>query len=747
MVYKRAKESIMNDVLNNPGAPVESSTSILKELNESEFEIFTVLKTAHANQISVTQLGAQLRSIMVSVNAEEGLPYQTPNDLTLDVLKEATLDLNLLMQHLIKAEFIDGACTLIFAANLIEKPVNTQWLAEVLPTLDDVSLMIPLIRSTTGDVSSVLFQLLEADVLSSERDSLILYFLARKYKITPPAQLITLLRHSTRRSYSAIAQLQIGLAAKLLDHKDLNQVAAQQISLADLYSPVETGLLALFESPVIELLPNQTTSTLVKGQTHIRKTSKVHRNDPCPCGSGKKFKKCCINKDVVDDEWETNPSKTMTRQQFEHLRPHEMAALDLAELSTEYLRIAIDKFTTFKRWDDASSTIDLLAERMNDSQFVTADDYRIDLLMTAIQAGNIEVAKKQKALIQESLDSTVNIKFEIAEPTADSLSELNNLALESLQTQNHLLMIELAPTLLKFFPAFGVFVARGILHENHPFDNETLVESIEEARDILQLPPNDYAQDLLDMLLERNVYAEVSPKIETQSSVSSKKYESELLDFQKKYKSAQHQIASLEQNLQTQEQALKAMLVSDVQESTSPDAQVSEADKDRELQLKRKIQELKSLIKAGNSERSQLRSQLSNMQNSTSEKNQEEPEIESDNLASLEFDISQEQLEAIHNKQQKMTMIPVFVEKARKNMQEVPEKIAQIAIQISANLATQLPQSWPNIKQLKSAKDVYSARLGIHYRMLFTIAAEQNELKVLTIIHRRELESALKKMH
>lgn len=24
--------------------------------------------------------------------------------------------------------------------------------------------------------------------------------------------------------------------------------------------------------------------------------NKVGRNDPCPCGSGKKFKKCCLNK-------------------------------------------------------------------------------------------------------------------------------------------------------------------------------------------------------------------------------------------------------------------------------------------------------------------------------------------------------------------------------------------------------------------------------------------------------------------
>ena len=28
----------------------------------------------------------------------------------------------------------------------------------------------------------------------------------------------------------------------------------------------------------------------------IKKTSKVGRNVPCPCGSGIKYKKCCINK-------------------------------------------------------------------------------------------------------------------------------------------------------------------------------------------------------------------------------------------------------------------------------------------------------------------------------------------------------------------------------------------------------------------------------------------------------------------
>ena len=31
----------------------------------------------------------------------------------------------------------------------------------------------------------------------------------------------------------------------------------------------------------------------------IRKAHKVGPNDPCPCGSGKKYKKCCRDKDIA----------------------------------------------------------------------------------------------------------------------------------------------------------------------------------------------------------------------------------------------------------------------------------------------------------------------------------------------------------------------------------------------------------------------------------------------------------------
>ena len=34
-----------------------------------------------------------------------------------------------------------------------------------------------------------------------------------------------------------------------------------------------------------------------KSSTTVVKPDKVYPNDPCPCGSGKKYKKCCGKKD------------------------------------------------------------------------------------------------------------------------------------------------------------------------------------------------------------------------------------------------------------------------------------------------------------------------------------------------------------------------------------------------------------------------------------------------------------------
>jgi uncharacterized protein YchJ len=52
-----------------------------------------------------------------------------------------------------------------------------------------------------------------------------------------------------------------------------------------------------FESEKPEILHNSAQSpALTKPQTFHRETPKVGRNEPCPCGSGRKYKICCLNR-------------------------------------------------------------------------------------------------------------------------------------------------------------------------------------------------------------------------------------------------------------------------------------------------------------------------------------------------------------------------------------------------------------------------------------------------------------------
>ena len=39
-----------------------------------------------------------------------------------------------------------------------------------------------------------------------------------------------------------------------------------------------------------------------KQETVRRESPKIGRNDPCPCGSGKKYKNCCMKKDMAGRE-------------------------------------------------------------------------------------------------------------------------------------------------------------------------------------------------------------------------------------------------------------------------------------------------------------------------------------------------------------------------------------------------------------------------------------------------------------
>ena len=47
---------------------------------------------------------------------------------------------------------------------------------------------------------------------------------------------------------------------------------------------------------------------------------KIGRNDPCPCGSGKKYKKCCLRKNEFENETQNIAISTELTSNFEHIK-------------------------------------------------------------------------------------------------------------------------------------------------------------------------------------------------------------------------------------------------------------------------------------------------------------------------------------------------------------------------------------------------------------------------------------------
>jgi len=78
------------------------------------------------------------------------------------------------------------------------------------------------------------------------------------------------------------------------------------------------------------------------------KDKRVGRNDPCPCGSGLKYKKCCLGKDFSDKDnireqyFRDYRIRLKGRADVEAIRKAGRLALDLLDLVEENLRVGME---------------------------------------------------------------------------------------------------------------------------------------------------------------------------------------------------------------------------------------------------------------------------------------------------------------------------------------------------------------------------------------------------------------------
>ena len=693
-------------------------------------ELFELSQHLAASQLSVKKLRQLIDQSSVSLNIDE------------------------LIGQLIDENYHDGAQALATAAGLSGLNVNARCLTSILPLANDVQGLPLLIHLTRNDGETALLDTVESETMSWERTALVLLFLADNCQENPPGRLLTAMRTLARQPLGPEAGTLLGLAARLINDPDVNKVAARHLKMMSFLG--EKSLkhqLDIVRQPSINDLPERDPVAVIEGRTVVREGVKVGRNEPCPCGSGKKYKKCCLGKKPAPGSATSTSAGEradqgalcwkMNRGQFSQMRIQELCRQDLHALPTKFLAIALTRYCQFHYWDYARRAINELSARDDLPGRNLMDDYRHELIYEALKAKQIDCAREQIELLEKpgEMDGHLRLEIKLHDPDQNTLQELDDYAQLQLRRQDSIASVDLAYALLATFPALGIFFARGALSSKCLLDSEMLLENIEEARDILQLPAGDGGQELFNRISEQGVDECLLRHAEQAANQAQQGAVRETETVREQYRVSRQRIYNLETTLLDKESHLKEVLKR-LDQSTSKeraDSVNARSDSPDPGVLRVKIAELKALLDLGNKERRKLRRQLLEATNRMVEASASDTERVIEDVEPLES------LDLPDSKQVTgIRRFPVFSSSARKSMRKIPVQVADAAMQAVAELTSAGAAGWSSVKRLKGAPGIFSQRIGIHYRLLFSLGPANDELAVQELIHRRDLEKAVK---
>ncbi len=640
-----------------------------------------------------------------------------------------------------------AATVLAFAAGVAGAKVPAPLVIRLAPDLEDMDLLPQILALVEGDRVAALLDLVATDRLSWEREATVLYFAARLLDgAEPPARLTARLRSLLREPMSHSAAIAAGMAALLLNDPDVNAVAGNTITLG-LYATAKglDGLLwELFSRPLLDSLPEQELPPARSGFTVLRTEPKVGRNDPCPCGSGRKYKKCCAGKEtappvrrsLVEQFQEIGPRAPRVRQQlFETMRPAELERLDPAELTALQGIQALRKLALHHRWEAAERFMENLATRPNVPHDARPEEHRVELADMALNAGQLELAERQMALADPAPREQMvfDARIALARKSPDALERLEA-ALRDGHAHDPSLVVDFAAALLRHSPALGILAARGAMSADRLLDAETLLHEIGRARDTLGLPAHEPWEEVLELLLE----ARSGPG-------EGEQRDAEIHELQTKLRVAADRARRLGDELSRRERELEAVSGERRQLAAAVEARQDRDDRQRvaELEeerrrLRTKIEGLKGEVAEGAAQRAQLRHELARSadERSRNARAAAPPEPDEPLTDDAEGD-------AVESRPRRI-LIPHYATAASRSLAAVPARVAADALQEAARLAGGDAHAWGGAKHMRRAHDVLSVRIGRAWRLLFRLSDDR--LEVLDLIHRRDLDNTIARM-
>jgi hypothetical protein len=490
-------------------------------------------------------------------------------------------------------------------------------------------------------------------------------------------------------------------------------------------------MLKIWRRAPIDVLPEAPSKTLATGNTMRRAVARVGRNEPCPCGSGKKHKHCCIEKDqerlhhstsiagLTDVELRANPESYLTALSLDSYPAHEVARFDPLKVPPDLREFYLANLCRARLLDACVEVFEKLGYN--------------DKLESAFNSILIRIAQaRRKDLVDRMLKlppdmSKVRlgaVELFLNEEDPAKLMDLFQQEALLVLSQNNLEHMKGFPrTLLKSnLCAVGILVARGMIPLLPPPEAAALLDELLLARDKLNLSPDDPISDVLDK-------QSVEQRDEGKDAVALREAQTRLNSKMQEVQRYRESVERLEKELVRREK-----------QAAAPAAPVVPVDEAALKEMRQKVSGLKSALKERHNERNELRRELQKVQTDL------ETLRQNATSAAPEEPEAPDREEELLLPQDAPEVRPVRLMEFPKGFQQTlagfPRHIARATIIMTGRLAAGEPAAYVGALRLKQVPNVMRQRIGTDYRLLFRL--HPDHLQVIDLINRKDFDRRLK---
>jgi hypothetical protein len=540
-----------------------------------------------------------------------------------------------------------------------------------------------------------------------------------------PEQLLPQARALARRTKKVMEIDSFLLAlAKRADDSGLRTLVRQYYSdtsegawneIVDKIVPLAEDTTARWRAPVMDFVGETPAGTI------RRAMPRIGRNEPCPCGSGKKYKNCCYGKDLEQPQQpdlNVGPERQWTEERLDRTHPTTLAGIDPLEIPRPLLETYFLRLCAFNLLDHAAESLEKLgySDKLEASWHGT--------MFFAVRAGRRDIAERLMKLREAEGFTEEQLKLSerlllAAEDPAKSLLLIEEAARNALKTENSEDLNDLAYAVaFSKFSSLGLLLYRGVIPLLPPNEAKTSYEQMLIVRDRLNLAPEDPISEFIE---------------EDKDAIA-------LREAQEKFEAKRREVRALKESIDQLQKELARRERTSARASVVP---IPTADTDERVrELRQEIENLETTLKERHDERNQLRRRLEKTEKRM-EALREHARLATAKAANDKHEDNEEDLLLPQESEENHPLrIIEFPRNFPERLNEFPRYVARATMSMLGRLGGGDSAAFAGALRLKAAPAVMRQRIGIDFRLLFRLLPDR--IQVIDLIPRQDLERKIK---